>query len=489
AIHMVGANDTRGANLHQDNILDLRPNTFDIQLSFFAHDVTSNNRAKTFSVYFSNQTGRVYYYGGKRGHLISGRQRIRLNEQSARCRILVDGQQLKFLINDELAMAAPLSRTEKLGRGLVFRMDYIRSLRKTTPTQLTISDFRVAGSAILDDQTLDLALTVPRSKRDKPPSHLLVAHNGDLLRGRLLSIEDGRVRFESKLRPLSIPRSRVAAVVAVAAQAPAESSEGQAKTDPPEGEPDGPEPAKAEAPVVHALLNSGGALKLTPTEMTAKALIGRSAVLGDASLRLEAIRELRMGNTIGRIDEKIPFYEWNLKPIKEPQFEDGPGGPGAGPEEGLVGQVVESMPLRHLDGTESDLTDLRGKVVVLDFWATWCVHCARSLPKYLALMKQYDKGQARLIGVNQGEGRELIEAYLKRKGWDLNVVLDEQSAIGEKFGVRGLPHLVVIGPEGKVRWMQSGYADGEEKKLEALIDRLLKTEKPKKDDPQTQPIF
>jgi len=160
-------------------------------------------------------------------------------------------------------------------------------------------------SEAIDPVKLDRALTVPRFRRDNPPSHILVAKNGDLKRGSLLAISGQTVQFESKLRKQVVPVDRLARVVNVSQ---------------PEKEPNEPLEATTDLPgQVRVNLAGGSILVFEQTESKDGELVGRSPIYGDVAIPTKSIQSLNVG---GFEEEtlKSPFEEWVVRPAKEPEF-------------------------------------------------------------------------------------------------------------------------------------------------------------------------
>jgi len=160
--------------------------------------------------------------------------------------------------------------------------------------------------------------------------------------------------------------------------------------------------------------------------------------------------------------------------------------------EDLVGQPAPDFTLTLLDGPDKTKTvskaDLAGKVVVIDFWATWCGPCLIELPEIQKLVDELETGKKNVLVValsqdnepaELAEVRELVEKTLKEK--ELNFVgkavsavgLDPSNSIGEKFQVEGLPTLVVLDGEGVIRSAHVGFSPDIREKLTAEIDALL----------------
>jgi peroxiredoxin len=129
--------------------------------------------------------------------------------------------------------------------------------------------------------------------------------------------------------------------------------------------------------------------------------------------------------------------------------------------------------LPTLDGGEAKLSELKGQVVVLDFWATWCKPCVMALPGVIKVTSELaDQGVA-FYAVNQGEKPERINGFLKEKGWTMPVALDPTAQAGQAYGVSGIPHTVIIDKKGIVRHVHSGFMPGMDIQLKSEIEALL----------------
>ena len=122
-----------------------------------------------------------------------------------------------------------------------------------------------------------------------------------------------------------------------------------------------------------------------------------------------------------------------------------------------------------------DLAKRRGKVVILDFWASWCVPCKAELPALDALAKRY-KAQGlpiEVIAVNIDEQRQSADAFLKdAKVGHVTVAYDPGGKVAEKYDLPTMPTSFVIGPDGVIREIHAGYREGDEKKLAARAESL-----------------
>lgn len=174
------------------------------------------------------------------------------------------------------------------------------------------------------DVKLERALTVPRFSRDNPPSHILVAENGDMKRGKLLGFNGQTIQFDSKLRQFSVPIERVARVVNVSKeevndQQPEVSS--QKEQTPLSLAANSQQPTAIQSEI-SVRLTDGSILVFEPLEVRDGTLLGRSSIYGEVVLPVDSIQHLYFGDTTGSF--KAAFEEWVVRPAKEPTFGDSP---------------------------------------------------------------------------------------------------------------------------------------------------------------------
>jgi thiol-disulfide isomerase/thioredoxin len=119
--------------------------------------------------------------------------------------------------------------------------------------------------------------------------------------------------------------------------------------------------------------------------------------------------------------------------------------------------------------------NLKGKVVMVDFWASWCDPCKESFPVMEDLHKRYGPRGLVIIAVNVDENRSDMQAFLKKNTATFTVLRDAKQKLVEQTGIATLPSSFLIDREGKVRFTHSGFRGGEtKKKYEQEIESLLK---------------
>jgi peroxiredoxin len=149
----------------------------------------------------------------------------------------------------------------------------------------------------------------------------------------------------------------------------------------------------------------------------------------------------------------------------------------AGDASHLVGQPAPVFALKDLDDKEISLKDLKGSVVVLDFWASWCGPCVGSLPKINQLHEEFKEQGVKVFAVNQGEDKELVQGFMKSRNLSLPVLLDTDTKVGNQYDANAIPETVVIDKSGQIRNVFVGAGPDTESKLKEAIQAALHASK------------
>lgn len=110
------------------------------------------------------------------------------------------------------------------------------------------------------------------------------------------------------------------------------------------------------------------------------------------------------------------------------------------------GKLAPNFTLKNLKGEEVSLEDYRGKLVLVNFWATWCKYCDMEMPNLQRLDEENE--DLVVLAVNVQEDKETVEAYIEKGGYEFEVVLDEEGEIATMYLVYGLPNSYFIDEEG-----------------------------------------
>lgn len=140
----------------------------------------------------------------------------------------------------------------------------------------------------------------------------------------------------------------------------------------------------------------------------------------------------------------------------------------------LVGSTAPAFELASADGKHKvELTSHAGKVVVVDFWATWCNPCHESFPAYQRLSEKFGDKLV-VIGVSVDDEPSGIPKFAKETGAKFALVWDDGQVTSKSYQPPTMPTAFVIDPSGVVRFVHSGFHPGDEQALEAEISSLTK---------------
>lgn len=138
--------------------------------------------------------------------------------------------------------------------------------------------------------------------------------------------------------------------------------------------------------------------------------------------------------------------------------------------------VLLAAGVRTAAAAELDLEQYRGKVVVLDFWASWCVPCRRSFPWMNQMQAKYGDEGLVIIGVNLDRNPADASAFLEEVPADFLIHYDTEATLAELYGVQGMPTSYVIGRDGEVVAQHQGFKVKRQEEYEAaLVDALGET--------------
>lgn len=130
--------------------------------------------------------------------------------------------------------------------------------------------------------------------------------------------------------------------------------------------------------------------------------------------------------------------------------------------------------LPDMSGRAIDLAGLKGDVVLVNFWATWCEPCRDEMPSLNRLHRDLAEKGVKILGVNIGEGKPRIAQFLTRIPVDFTILRDADSDVMKTWRVRVLPASFLVDKKGMLRYQLIGDADWDDAKVRAPILELLK---------------
>ncbi len=133
-----------------------------------------------------------------------------------------------------------------------------------------------------------------------------------------------------------------------------------------------------------------------------------------------------------------------------------------------VGQVAPDFTVQLVTGQTVSLQSLRGRVVLLNFWATWCAPCRKEMPYFQRLASSYDSKDFRVLAINFQEQADAITRFASQFGLQFDMGLDLNGALNRLYGVNQYPVSYVIGRDGTILARQLGQFDPPESLAAAL---------------------
>lgn len=144
----------------------------------------------------------------------------------------------------------------------------------------------------------------------------------------------------------------------------------------------------------------------------------------------------------------------------------------------LLGSVAQAQkaPAFNLSGDNKNisLADLKGKVVYLDFWASWCVPCRKSFPWMNEMHARYDKKDFTIVAINLDSSKAEALKFLEKIPADFDIAYDPEGGVADKYKLKAMPSSYLIDKKGKLVFAHKGYREGDTAEIEDKIRTLLK---------------
>ena len=395
-------------------------------------------------------------------------------------------------------MADRVPQTKPLKPGLVFRsgdridgevekIDERGVYFKSSMTQKGFSTHDQMQSIVLansfrspqlSEEKLSRLLTVPRSNRNDPPTHLLIATNGDYLRGRLIRVEEENATMEVRLSEVQVPRKAITQIIWLhdrnwTEQPQTENNSNKPgtadsvadvnSTNPASNAPDKgfQSPAPSPTGFVHAIDSKGGSLTFVPTQLQDGNLKGASELLGNCNVAIRDLNSILLGPDVAIRALDLQKESWKLSLARNPRVfdEQAAGDSGAVPtsqRSPLVSKPAPDFSLGDLQNNVFTLSEHKGRVIVLDFWASWCGPCMQTMPQVDRIVSEVGNGQVELVAVNLQETAERARSAMQRLKIAPRVVLDVDGEVAQFYDAQAIPQTVIIDRTGVVRHLFVG---------------------------------
>ncbi|WP_347332699.1 TlpA family protein disulfide reductase [Marinimicrobium locisalis] len=130
--------------------------------------------------------------------------------------------------------------------------------------------------------------------------------------------------------------------------------------------------------------------------------------------------------------------------------------------------------LKSESGENIRLEEQRGKVVMINFWASWCAPCRKEMPLLDELYDRYKDAGFTLFGVNVEQDPEAAKKFLENVGVSFPILYDPESDVSRTYQVSAMPTTVMVDRDGEVRYVNRGYKEGDEEKYRKQIRELIR---------------
>ncbi|MEQ1802098.1 MAG: TlpA disulfide reductase family protein [Gammaproteobacteria bacterium] len=147
---------------------------------------------------------------------------------------------------------------------------------------------------------------------------------------------------------------------------------------------------------------------------------------------------------------------------------------GAGSAAGGGVAPAAGFSLKSRAGEAVSLGGLKGQVVLINFWATWCGPCRKEMPLLEQIQKKYAPLGFTMLGVNVEEDTRLMDTFLKDVPVSFPILLDPANGVSKLYNVSAMPSTVIVDRKGNVRFIHQGFKPGDESKYQDMIRQLIR---------------
>lgn len=130
--------------------------------------------------------------------------------------------------------------------------------------------------------------------------------------------------------------------------------------------------------------------------------------------------------------------------------------------------------LKSMNGSNVRLSELKGDVILLNFWASWCGPCRTEMPLLNKLHNKYKRIGFTVLGVNVEESNTAALAFLDENKVSFPILWDSKNTVSKQYNVLAMPTTVMIDRDGQVRYIHKGFQDGDERVYKKVIKKLVR---------------
>ena len=152
----------------------------------------------------------------------------------------------------------------------------------------------------------------------------------------------------------------------------------------------------------------------------------------------------------------------------------------------VAAEKAGEFKLENIEGKQIKLSDFQKEgLVILDFWATWCVPCKNGLPKINEIHKKYDNVNVLAINVDKPRKKAAAVSLIKSNRFSFHVLFDSKKIVQKQYNITNIPRTLIIDQDGTIIYDHTGYKRGDEKHYEEVIVKWLEEQEINKPDEDT----